>query len=181
MEFRSPTFNAFGTIDCEINHPLWGWIPFTCDPQDAGAEFDTAALFEAMAPSAAEHAPPPPRHISATDIRRERDRRLRLDFEFQGVMYQRDPISVQRIAGAAQIATMAIAQGAQPGDMFWHGGDAPFGWIASDDTVTLMDAQTVVAFGMAAAALETALIFAARHLRNMQPIPSDYANDKWWP
>jgi hypothetical protein len=104
-----------------------------------------------------------------------------MDFEFQGVMYQRDPISVQRISGASQIAAMAIAQGAEAGDIFWHGGEAAFGWIASNDTVTPMDAQTVVAFGMAAAARETALIFAARDLRNMETIPSDYADDKWWP
>ena len=29
MEFRNPAYNAFGTIDCEINHPVYGWIPHT--------------------------------------------------------------------------------------------------------------------------------------------------------
>jgi len=29
MEFRNPTHNVFGTIDCEINHPQYGWIPHT--------------------------------------------------------------------------------------------------------------------------------------------------------
>lgn len=125
--------------------------------------------------------PPPDPARNPSDVAAERDRRLRLDFEFEGVMYQRDSISVQRIAGAAQMASLAIAAGAQPGDLFWHGGEQPFGWIASDDTVTPMDAQTVVAFGMAAAARETLLIFAARDLRQMEPIPTDFADDRWWP
>jgi len=34
MEFRNAQHNAFGTIDCEINHPVYGWIPFTADPSD---------------------------------------------------------------------------------------------------------------------------------------------------
>ena len=34
MEIRNPSYNAFGTIDCEINHPKLGWIPFTASPGD---------------------------------------------------------------------------------------------------------------------------------------------------
>jgi len=34
MEYRNAQYNAFGTIDCEINHPIYGWIPFTADPND---------------------------------------------------------------------------------------------------------------------------------------------------
>lgn len=34
MNIRNPTYNAFGTIDCEINHPKLGWIPFTASPDD---------------------------------------------------------------------------------------------------------------------------------------------------
>ena len=122
-----------------------------------------------------------PRTVTAEDVRAERDRRLALPFEFEGAIYDRDPISLQRIAGAAQIAALAVASGAEPGDYYWHGGEAPFGWITVDDDVTPMDAATVVEFGKAAAARETALVFAARALRRMEPIPADYADDKWWP
>jgi hypothetical protein len=38
MEFRNPTFTSQGTIDCEINHPTHGWIPFTASNEDP-AEF----------------------------------------------------------------------------------------------------------------------------------------------
>jgi hypothetical protein len=35
MEIRNPSYNAFGTIDCEINHPKLGWIPFTASATDS--------------------------------------------------------------------------------------------------------------------------------------------------
>lgn len=149
-----------------------GWIVIdniTPEPQ-IGWAYDGSVFIE-----------PEPEPITPYQVAAERDRRLHADFEFHGVMYQRNPISVQRIAGASQLAALAIAAGAQEGDLLWHGGSEPFGWIASNDTVTPMDAQTVLAFGSAAASREMTLIFAARALRQMEPIPADYTDDKWWP
>lgn len=114
-------------------------------------------------------------------VKAERDRRLAADFEFQGKMFQRDGKSLDRITGAATLAGFAIAQGAQPGNLRWAKPDRDFGWIASDDTIVPMDAQTAFAFGQAAAARETSIIFAAKQLREMEPIPTDFADDKWWP
>ena len=34
MEVRNPRYNNLKTIDCEINHPELGWIPFTATPDD---------------------------------------------------------------------------------------------------------------------------------------------------
>jgi hypothetical protein len=34
MKMRNITWNDVGTIDCEIEHPVHGWIPFTADPND---------------------------------------------------------------------------------------------------------------------------------------------------
>lgn len=34
MEYRNPNRNDDGTINCEINHPVYGWIPFTASPDD---------------------------------------------------------------------------------------------------------------------------------------------------
>lgn len=42
--WRNPIFNALGTIDCEIVHPPYGWVPFTVNPADTGAGFNVAAL-----------------------------------------------------------------------------------------------------------------------------------------
>lgn len=57
MEFRNAQYNTFGTIDCEIDHPVYGWIPFTADPSDVeplGAE-----VFNAAKGSAAPYVEPP--------------------------------------------------------------------------------------------------------------------------
>lgn len=59
-EFRNPKHNAFGGIDMEINHPAYGWIPFSADPGDIepiGAEMYAAAMKKA---APAEPHPEPP-------------------------------------------------------------------------------------------------------------------------
>ena len=37
MNCRNPRYNRLGTIDCEIEHPVYGWIPFTASPDDVEA------------------------------------------------------------------------------------------------------------------------------------------------
>ena len=76
MEFRNPVFATVNTIDCEINHPVYGWIPFTADPNDV--EPIGAEVFNAAKGSAAPYIAPPevPVDLSA-DVRTERNRRLR--------------------------------------------------------------------------------------------------------
>jgi hypothetical protein len=44
MDWRNPKRNANGSIDVEILHQTFGWIPFTADAADKGARFDVAAL-----------------------------------------------------------------------------------------------------------------------------------------
>lgn len=34
MYVRNAVFNSSGTIDCEIEHPVYGWLPFTASPDD---------------------------------------------------------------------------------------------------------------------------------------------------
>lgn len=35
VECRDPKYNSNGiTIDIEMNHPIYGWIPFTASPND---------------------------------------------------------------------------------------------------------------------------------------------------
>jgi hypothetical protein len=69
----------------------------------------------------------------------------------------------------------------QPEDLFWNGGLSPFAWIAADNSLVTMDAQTVVEFGRTAAQHEQSHIFAARALKDMEPIPLDYTDDSYWP
>ena len=45
MQIREAKFNANGTIDCEIEHPQFGWIPFTANADDV--EEHGRLIFEA--------------------------------------------------------------------------------------------------------------------------------------
>jgi hypothetical protein len=118
---------------------------------------------------------------SSANVNVERDRRTHAGFMFQGKLYQFDPDSRSRITGAATLAKFAIVAGVQPGNLRWINPAVNFSWIAADNTLTAMDAQTCSAFGDAAAVHEQRHIFAARAIKAMSPIPLDYADAKYWP
>ena len=64
ISFRNPIFTADNRIDCEIDHPIYGWIPFTADPNDPeqhGREIYAAAL--EAGPAAYVPVPPHPTPI----------------------------------------------------------------------------------------------------------------------
>lgn len=128
-----------------------------------------------------EELPVLPVAVTITDVDGERDRRIDAGVEFQGMMFQSRATDRENIAGAAQLGFIAVVGGAAPGDLRWSNPNQDFAWIASDNSLVMMDAQTVVAFGKAAAERKQALIFAARKLKDMESIPADYTDDKWWP
>lgn len=144
----------------------WTEIP---DSAFAGWSWDGSAW---VAPAVA---------ITAQDVDAERNRRMRSTITFNGVEFACDEDSLQRITGAATLAGFAVAAGAGVGNYYWHGGSYPFTWIANDNFFVQMDAPTCFAFGQAAAANETNHIFAARALKDMDPIPLDYKDDSYWP
>ncbi len=118
---------------------------------------------------------------SKDDIHRERDRRAVSGFEFNGKRYQSFPTDRENIAGASQLAFMAIVAGSPAGNLKWRGADTEdFHWIAEDNSLTPMDAQTVVNFATAAARHKAKMIFASRALKDMDPIPSNYEDDIFW-
>ena len=82
MEYRNAKYLDGARIDCEINHPTFGWIPFTCDPTDTGAAFDVVALYAAMAADSAtaSYVPPTQAELDAAQaeiVRNDRDGILR--------------------------------------------------------------------------------------------------------
>ena len=81
MNYRNAQRLANGWIDCEIEHPERGWIPFTCDTNDTGALFDVVALHAQMDadPATAAYVPPTQEELDAAAarvVRAERDYRL---------------------------------------------------------------------------------------------------------
>jgi len=118
---------------------------------------------------------------TSADLNAERDRRIAAGFVYGGNLFDFNDRAKANISGAAQLAFIAIVAGVQPGDLFWNGGLSPFTWIAADNSLVTMDAQTVIQFGRTAAEHEQAHIFAARALKDMEPIPVDYTEDRYWP
>ena len=86
MDYRNPRRTANGHIDCEINHPEHGWIPFTCNPKDTGARFDVEALYARMNadPATVAYVPPTQEELTAeaTETTRAiRDNKLRTEVD----------------------------------------------------------------------------------------------------
>lgn len=52
MEFKNHQYNEFGTIDAEVKHPEFGWIPCTFWPDDP----PTATMFHAASATATPYA-----------------------------------------------------------------------------------------------------------------------------
>lgn len=61
MNIRNPIYTADNRIDCEFEHPDFGWIPFTADPNDVeqhGRDIYEMAFAMGPAPYVA-----PPAHV----------------------------------------------------------------------------------------------------------------------
>lgn len=120
--------------------------------------------------------------VAPEDVNAERDRRMGV-FTFGGKLYDLRPEtgSLANVSGAGTLAFAAIMNGALPGDFRWADPDDDFTWIAEDNSVVAMDAPTVWAFAEAAAAWRKTVYYRARALKDMSPIPSDYAtNEAYW-
>lgn len=110
---------------------------------------------------------------TAEQVNAERDRRLlRFTFEGRGYDFCDGKGSDQNIAGAATLALAAVLTGV--------GWDENFTWIAADNTTVPMSAQTCLNFGKTAADWKARHIRAARALKDMSPIPADFADDSRW-
>ena len=180
MEFRNPVYNSDNiTIDCLINHPIYGWIPFTANPDDP-EEHGRIIYSQVLASGPAPYVEPV-LVINKEDVDVERNRRLNTTFTFMSKEYDCDEVSLSRITGAATLAGFAIGSGAKVGDLRWHGGFEDFVWISADNSLTPMDAPTCFSFGQAAASNQSSHVFAARNLKDSTPIPIDYMDDRYWP
>lgn len=125
--------------------------------------------------------PPPPAPISQ-DVNAERDRRIATGFSFGGAAFQLDEVSISRVAAMGADARFAVLGGAQAGNLRWADPDNDFGWIATDNTIVSMDAPAMTGFADAAKLWVARNTFAARALKDLDPIPADFAiNPAYWP
>jgi hypothetical protein len=76
MNYRNAKHISEGRIDCEIEHPVHGWIPYTLDPADTDTTVDNDELLLAIGADAVAYVPPTQEELDvalATSIRAERN------------------------------------------------------------------------------------------------------------
>ncbi|AFM54659.1 hypothetical protein P12053L_54 [Celeribacter phage P12053L] len=82
MKYRNAKYiNDNGWIDCEIEHPQFGWIPYTLDPADTDMTINNDELLAAMSAKGdvAAYVPPTQAELdarAADAVREERDMKL---------------------------------------------------------------------------------------------------------
>ena len=81
MNYRNAKYIDDTRINCEIEHPVHGWIPYTLDPADTDMTIDNNALLSAMASAGdvAAYVPPTQAELdeaAAQAIRATRDMKL---------------------------------------------------------------------------------------------------------
>ena len=82
MNYRNAKYiNDNGWIDCEIEHPVHGWIPYTLDPADTDMTVNNDELLAAMASAGDVSAYVPPTQAeldeaAAQAVRATRDMKL---------------------------------------------------------------------------------------------------------
>lgn len=82
MNYRNARYiNNNGWIDCEIEHPQFGWIPYTLDPADTDMTINNDELLADMAEKGdvAAYVPPTQEELdamAAKSVRKQRDHKL---------------------------------------------------------------------------------------------------------
>ena len=81
MNYRNAQYIDDTRINCEIEHPEFGWIPYTLDPADTDMTIDNNVLLAAMASAGdvAAYVPPTQAELdeaAAQAVRDERDMKL---------------------------------------------------------------------------------------------------------
>lgn len=86
MNYRNARYIDATRIDCEIEHPVYGWIPYTLDPSDTDMTVNNAELLSAMRQrgDVAAYIPPTPEELTAITagaVRAERDMKLAIEVD----------------------------------------------------------------------------------------------------
>tara|TARA_R110000823_G_scaffold195513_3_gene326804 strand:+ start:50 stop:442 length:393 start_codon:yes stop_codon:yes gene_type:complete len=79
MNYRNAKHISNGRIDCEIEHEVHGWLPYTLDPADTDTTVDNDALLAAIGDDVAAYVPPTQDELDAAlaaEVRSNRNRRL---------------------------------------------------------------------------------------------------------
>ena len=86
MKYRNAKYIDGNRIDCEINHPQFGWIPYTLDPADTDNTIDNNKLLSEMKAkgNVADYVQPSQKEVeeeAARSVRDFRDYKLRSEVD----------------------------------------------------------------------------------------------------
>lgn len=106
MNYRNAKYIDDTRIDCEIEHPEFGWIPYMLDPADTDMTVNNDELLEAMASAGdvAEYTPPTQEEVAtlkSKEVRYQRD----------GLLLEMDAIICNPLRWAALDANTQTAWG----------------------------------------------------------------------
>lgn len=121
------------------------------------------------------------RPITGAMVDAERDRRIDAGFTWQGKLWQSGADDRENINGAYSTALAYLLGGGVADELYWTDQNTPLTWRAEDNSLVTMTPAMMIAFGNAALAHKKAHIFAGRALKDTDPIPTDFTDDKWWP
>jgi hypothetical protein len=79
MNYRNAKHISNGRIDCEIEHEVHGWLPYTLDPADTDTTVDNDALLAAIGDDVAAYVAPTQAELNAAlaaEVRSNRNGRL---------------------------------------------------------------------------------------------------------
>ena len=175
MNIRNAVRRSSEVIDCEIEHPVYGWIPFTAttyDVEQSGRDI-FAAIGAGDAGTIADYVPPP---ASDADVNAERARRIlegrAFDIPGYGLVAVEGREEDVRNLGA--LGTAALAQiGAANGTGVMQFRDA-------DNLIHDLTWAQMFALWTASTEYVSALYAASWALKD-DGIPADFADDAYWP
>ena len=110
MKIRNSTYNHANTIDCEIEHPVYGWIPFTASPNDEephGREIYAIAL--ALGPKQYVPPPAPPEPTAEELAKQARSRMVCSRFQAKAALLQAGLLDQVEAAISNSDATTKLA------------------------------------------------------------------------
>ena len=115
MNYKNPTYNANGTIDMEINHPVHGPIPFTASPDDP-EEHGRLLFADAQATAAPYVAPLPTlaQRKNEVDALRVKATSLGLPYDFSdgtGTIELRNDSDIRNVLGVAASGQVLVSMG----------------------------------------------------------------------
>ena len=139
MEYRNPIYTETGDIDCEINHPTYGWIPFTASADDA--EEHGRSIFEDAVSVAALYVVPAPilptltQRKTEVDALREQAVSQGLEYQFTdsaGVIQLRNESDIRNVMGIATTGQALAALGSSDTLSFRDAGNVTHTLVPAD-------------------------------------------------